>query len=202
MSAKSRLGRATNALARADGAVIDRMPDGDGQAADLLALPGKLGDQPPLRLACAAMIGAGLAGRRPRLARAGFRMLVAHELATLAKTLVKRRIDRHRPARSGSRQSRPRQGGSRAKADTSFPSGHSAGASAAGLAFAREFPEQRAAALAVTALLAGAQVPRRAHYPSDVAAGLLIGALAERAIAALWPAQRRAGRLASPPAIQ
>jgi membrane-associated phospholipid phosphatase len=153
-----------------------------------------LGDQPQLRTLCVAAIAAGLAAGRasgygPRLARAGLRMLVAHQLATMGKNFVKRRIDRTRP-RSLSRPGkhhRPSPGSSEAKEETSFPSGHAAGAAAVARAFAREFPRHRSAATAAGAVLAAVQVPRCAHYPSDIGAGLALGLAAEVGVAALWP---------------
>ena len=79
-------------------------------------------------------------------------------------------------------------GRKRSKEETSFPSGHSAGAIAVARAFAREYPEYRAPALGAAGLIALAQIPRCAHYPSDVGAGLAVGVAAEAAVAALWPA--------------
>jgi undecaprenyl-diphosphatase len=77
-----------------------------------------------MRALSAGLIGLGLMARRPRLARAGLRMLVAHELATAVKNFVKRRVDRTRP-RSLSEGEAPeiRAGSNRAKEATSFPSG-------------------------------------------------------------------------------
>lgn len=154
-----------------------------------------LGDQPQLRTLSAAAIAAGLAAGRssgwgPRLARAGLRMLIAHQLATMAKNFVKYRIDRTRPRsrhRAG-KDHRPKPGGRREKEETSFPSGHAAGAAAVAAAFAREFPEHRAAAAAAGTTLSLVQVPRCAHYPTDIAAGAAIGLAAEAALAWLWPA--------------
>lgn len=150
---------------------------------------GKLGDQPELRLISAAVIAAGLLARHERLSRAGMRMLAAHELATLAKDFVKERIDRTRPRSARDRnQSEPRPGESKDKERTSFPSGHSAGAFAVAQAFAREFPGQRAPALAAAGLIAIAQIPKRSHYPTDVAAGAILGAASEALVSAVWPA--------------
>jgi membrane-associated phospholipid phosphatase len=143
-----------------------------------------LGDQPPLRTLCAATIAAGLAGGDRRLLRAGLRMLAAHTIATLAKDFVKRRVDRTRPRSKGERGKDhvPRPGRRTAKEETSFPSGHSAGAAAVARAFARDYPEHAAPAYAVGAALSLAQIPRCAHYPSDVGAGLAIGLAAEAAV--------------------
>lgn len=140
-----------------------------------------LGDQPPLRTLCAAVIAAGLAGGNRRLARAGVRMLVAHTLATLAKDFVKERVDRTRPRSKGEkgRDHVPRRGRDTAKAQTSFPSGHSAGAAAVASAFARDYPEYAIPAYVAGGALALAQIPRCAHYPTDVGAGLAIGLAAE-----------------------
>ena len=154
-----------------------------------------LGDQPQLRTLCVALIAAGLAaGRRsgwgPRLARAGVRMLLAHQAATMAKSLVKHRVDRTRPrsAKTPGRDHRPAPGTSRRKEETSFPSGHAAGAAAVARAFAREFPALARPAAAAGGTLALIQVPRSAHYPTDIAAGLAIGLAAEAAVALAWPA--------------
>ena len=157
----------------------------------ILARLSDLGDQPQLRLLCAALIAGGLVAKRPHLALTGLRMLAAHQLATMAKDFVKRRIDRTRPrSLSGpGKDHRPRPGGKRHKEETSFPSGHAAGAAAAARAFARAYPRHGASAAIAGGTLALVQLPRSAHYPSDVAAGLAIGLAAEAAVAAVWPAR-------------
>jgi len=140
-----------------------------------------LGDQPPLRTLCAAVIAAGVAGGNSRLAGAGVRMLVAHTLATLAKDYVKERVDRTRPRSKGEKGKDhvPTAGRNTSKEETSFPSGHSAGAAAVARAFARDYPEYAAPAYAAAGALALAQIPRCAHYPTDVGAGLALGLAAE-----------------------
>jgi membrane-associated phospholipid phosphatase len=157
---------------------------------EALGLFASLGDQPPLRTLCAATIAAGLAGGDRRLARAGLRMLVAHTLATLAKDFVKHRVDRTRPRSKGrpGKDHVPRPGRHTAKEETSFPSGHSAGAAAVARAFARDYPEHAAPAYAAAGALALAQIPRCAHYPTDVGAGIAIGLAAEALIGAALPA--------------
>lgn len=143
----------------------------------------KLGDQPPLRALCGGMIGLGLVTRNGRLVRAGVRALASHTLATVAKDVIKHRVDRSRPHTNPANGSKIRAGTDRSKDETSFPSGHSAGAAAVASAFARDFPEYRTPAYAAAGLIALAQVPRCAHYPSDVGAGIAIGIAADAAVA-------------------
>jgi undecaprenyl-diphosphatase len=171
---------AADLLLRADAAVEGKMkPIAQTVPVRLLGLASELGDQPQVRAIAAALITTGLLSRNRRLARAGVRMLVAHETATLAKNFVKRRVDRTRPrSASGTHGRKVKEGRSSDKEETSFPSGHSAGATAAAVAFAGDYPEHRLLALAGAAAVAAAQVPRCAHYPTDVGAGLAIGALA------------------------
>jgi membrane-associated phospholipid phosphatase len=174
--------KAAKAVLAADEAAAEAaLPYQGSPAMEALGRFASLGDQPPLRTLCAATIAAGLAGGDRRLARAGLRMLLAHTLATLAKDFVKARVDRTRPRSRGGRGKDhvPKPGRRTAKEETSFPSGHSAGAAAVGRAFARDYPEHAAPAYAAAGALALAQIPRCAHYPTDVCAGLAIGFAAE-----------------------
>ena len=155
----------------------------------VLSRVAKLGDQPELRLISGGVIAAGLLLGRGRLFRAGVRMLLAHEAATAAKDLIKSRVDRTRPHSANSKEdAKPKPGRSAAKRLRSFPSGHSAGSVAVAQAFAREYPQHRAAALTVAGVIAVGQVPKSAHYPTDVAAGALTGAVVEALIAGVWSA--------------
>ena len=175
----SRLEEAGEALLEADARTVEAVqPFEDDPWLERLA---DLGDQPQLRALCAATIAAGVLARDRRFVRAGVRMLAAHSLATWAKDFAKHRIDRSRPRSSGDAAAdhRPAPGRSEAKEETSFPSGHAAGAAAVARAFARELPEFAAPAYAAGAVLAVAQIPRCAHYPTDVGAGLAIGVAAE-----------------------
>jgi membrane-associated phospholipid phosphatase len=178
------------ALQEADAAVAEAVrPIRHTPAVRLLGIASEIGDQPQMRTLSAGLIGLGLLDHQPRMARAGLRMLLAHELATAVKNFIKRRVDRTRP-RSLSEGEAPeiRPGSNHAKEATSFPSGHSAGASAVARAYAREYPEHRNAAYAGTGLVALAQIPRSAHYPTDVGVGLVIGVASEAAVGWLFPA--------------
>jgi membrane-associated phospholipid phosphatase len=184
----ARLRKAAAKLERADAAVAEAaLPHRTTLSVRLLEHVADLGDQPPMRTLCAATIATGLAGGDRRLLRAGLSMLAAHTLATLAKDFVKRRVDRTRPRSKGrkGKDHRMAPGESEAKEETSFPSGHSAGAAAVARAFAREYPEHAGPAYAAAAVIALAQIPRCAHYPTDVGAGLAIGAAAEGVVSAV-----------------
>jgi len=139
----------------------------------------EIGDQPQMRMLCGATVMLGLARRDRHLAATGLRMLAAHTLATWGKTRIKHAIDRTRP--DSGEDPRVRPGDSDRHEDNSFPSGHSAGAVAVGEAFARAFPDQRLAARCAALSVSAVQVPRGTHYVGDVAAGIAIGIVAERA---------------------
>jgi membrane-associated phospholipid phosphatase len=147
----------------------------------------EIGDQPQLRTLSAGLLAAGAVKGDKRMMRAGVRMLLAHELATFAKNFVKKRVDRTRPNSAEDREDQKAElGRSEDKDETSFPSGHSAGATAVAAAFAREYPEYKLPALAAGGLAALAQIPRCAHYPTDVGAGIAIGAAAEACVNLVW----------------
>jgi undecaprenyl-diphosphatase len=154
----------------------------------LLERVADMGDQPQMRVLCSAVMAAGVLARDPRMVRAGARMLAAHTLATFAKNFVKNRIDRTRPRSTGDprRDHSLSPGRSEAKEKTSFPSGHAAGASAVARAYAREFPEHAVPALAAGSVLSLAQIPRCAHYPTDVGAGVAIGLASEALVDAAF----------------
>lgn len=172
-----------SAIEEADAATVDAIaPYSGSKPVKLLSLLSEIGDQPPMRALCVALIAAGAIGRSRRLAAAGLHMLAAHHFATRAKDALKLNVDRTRPrSRSGPDGHRLAAGKKKAKEETSFPSGHSAGAIAVARAFARHYPEHEKAALAAAGLVAIVQIPRCAHYPSDVAAGLAIGVASEAA---------------------
>jgi len=148
---------------------------------------GNLGDQPPLRLISAGVFALGLLRCDGRMMQAGARMLLAHELATVAKSAVKHRIDRTRPrSAQGAEGHKPTPGNDRRKEETSFPSGHAAGSMAVALAFSAEYPQYRPLAVATSGIIGFSRVPSCAHYPSDVIAGWAIGAAAEAVTGLLW----------------
>jgi membrane-associated phospholipid phosphatase len=136
----------------------------------------ELADQPPLYTLAAGTAALGAMRGDARLFRAGLRMLAAQWLATEAKTIIKRRVDRtrpHVPVEGGTYRMEP--GKSREKALSSFPSGHTAGAVAVARAYASEYPEFTKPAVAAAVLVGLIQVPRCKHFLTDIAAGAVIG---------------------------
>lgn len=175
-------------IARLDLAVIQAIePWCDHPVVKTVGKASELADQPPLVTASALTLAAGFLTQRPLLARTGLRMLASHGLATFFKSLAKNRIDRTRPqevANKGRHEVGP--GRSKAKERRSFPSGHSAGAVAVARAVAQEHPSATAIVYPLAAAAAMVQIPRKAHFPSDVIVGSLLGLAAEALVAALF----------------
>lgn len=159
----------------------------------LLGAASEIADQPPLVALSLATIAAGLVLRRRDITRTGARMLLAHALATGGKTVLKRSIDRSRPARA-LLDGEATVGTGTGADDTefnSFPSGHTAGAVSVAEAVARTAPQLATPARLGAAAVAVVQLPRGAHYPTDVAIGGVIGWTAERLAGALVDAAER-----------
>lgn len=161
----------------------------------VLGFLSEVGDQPPLRALTLGAAAVGLGLRDPRLTRTGLRMFAAHTLATLAKSAVKRTIDRTRPERALEDRYSMGLGGSSEHGLSSFPSGHTAGTLAVTQALARDYPATTAPGLAFATWVGAMQVPRCKHYVSDVAAGALVGWAAEwlSSRAFDWAERRLAG---------
>ena len=178
--------RSRSKVERADVAVARAVaPYRDTLTVRVLGKLSELGDQPPLRALCVATILLGMARGDRRLRRTGLRMLAAHQLATMLKSTIKHSIDRSRPSLLVDEGHYEMQAGDSHDHDvTSFPSGHTAGALAVAQAFAREYPEHAASARLGAALIALVQIPRCAHYPSDIAVGAAVGLIAEAALQA------------------
>lgn len=153
----------------------------DTQLVKAAGFASEAGDQPPLVALNLATIAAGVLLRRPAVMRTGARMLAAHGLATGIKTIIKRNLDRTRPqAKLAGKPDRAGPGDHDSHDYNSFPSGHTAGAVAVAGAVARDQPKLAVPAYGAAAAIAAVQVPRGAHYASDVAAGAAIGWLSER----------------------
>ena len=169
----------------------------NGDAARWLARFADLGDQPPMIGLAVLTIAAGLLRRDERLARTGLRMLAAHSIATMGKLAVKDTVDRTRPGALNEKAYCLEQGTSRDGRLRSMPSGHSAGVMAIAGAIGPYYPGAILPAAAAATSIAGAQLPSKNHFLSDVLVGAGIG-LAAAAIARLLipPIEKLGGRTA------
>lgn len=177
-----------DALVALDGSIAQSLaPHSDEPVVKAIGFIAKQGDQPQMASLSALVLVGGVLRGNKRAMEAGGRMLASHALATAAKQVIKRRVDRHRPPRDGEHvEAKPRLGRTSDKAWTSFPSGHTAGAVAVAQGFARAFPEHRGKATGVAAVISFGQVCKQSHYLTDIAAGIAIGVASEAVVAWSW----------------
>jgi membrane-associated phospholipid phosphatase len=158
----------------------------------------EVADQPPMLALGALALAGGLVAGRADVAEAGLRVVASVALATAVKSGIKRVVARTRPWVLA--EGRPYESGLEERPEkdfSSFPSGHTADAVAAARAVARVFPAARPVAYGGAAAVALIQIPRCAHYPTDIAAGAAVGFVAEFAADRLL---RAAARLRADPA--
>ena len=152
----------------------------DHKAVKLVEPIAKAADEPPLLALSLATLAIGAVLRRPAIVRTGARMVASHVVATGLKTVMKGAVDRTRPAAAGGGAKLARGSGTKDGSKNAFPSGHTAGAVAVAQAVAHEMPGAGRTARALAGAAGALQVPRGAHYLTDVAAGAATGWLAER----------------------
>lgn len=179
----SKLAKAARKIVRADRKATHRAAaHRDAPVVKLAGAASEVADQPPLLLLGVGTIVVGAVLRRPAVIRNGARMLASEVLATAIKNGIKRSVDRTRPKKAiESGEHRFAAGTSDAHEQTSFPSGHTAGAVAVAGAIAQDVPGAIVPAYAVAAGIAGIQMPRGKHYILDTVAGAAIGFVAQKA---------------------
>jgi membrane-associated phospholipid phosphatase len=146
---------------------------------------GKFGDQGPLYAMSSGLLAVGVASRDRRLTDTGLSMLASIAAADVTKRIVKRLVKRTRPHVLLDRgHYEADTGGSDRKPEQSFPSGHTACTVAAARALS---------AVAASVGIGISRIAKGAHWPLDVAAGALIGLIAE-AFSSLFFAGHRGKR--------
>jgi undecaprenyl-diphosphatase len=173
--------KAGKALLAADRKAHQAMlPYSDTKAVKSLSWLSELGDQPQMLTLSGGVLAWGIVRGDRRLVRAGGRMIASHLLATWIKNIVKHRVDRTRPfaARDdGDRKPKPART-SRRKRPASPPA--TAPAPSPWRRHSRaNSPTSAARRWRAPGAIALVQIPRCAHYPTDVGAGLAIGWLSE-----------------------
>jgi len=147
----------------------------------------EIGDQPQLVATSLGTVVIGLVARRPDMIRGGVRMFAAHAAATFVKSAIKSSIDRTRPEKAiEDGKSRFEAGDSDDHEQTSFPSGHTAGAVAVARAASRDIDGAGAPAALVTGVVAAAQPLNGKHYLSDLVVGAAVGWIAEALVSAVF----------------
>lgn len=147
----------------------------------------EIGDQPQLVATSIGTAVIGLIARRPDMIRGGVRMLAAHAAATFVKSAIKSSVDRTRPEKAiEDGRARFEPGDSDDHAQTSFPSGHTAGAVAVARAVSRDIDRAGAPAAIITGVVAAAQPINGKHYLSDLVVGAAVGWIAEALVSAIF----------------
>ncbi len=147
----------------------------------------EIGDQPQLVATSIGTAVIGLIARRPDMIRGGVRMLAAHAAATFVKSAIKSSVDRTRPEKAiedGKAKFEP--GDSDDHDQTSFPSGHTAGAVAVARAVSRDIDGAGTPAAIITGMVAAAQPINGKHYLSDLVVGAAVGWIAEALVSAVF----------------
>lgn len=147
----------------------------------------EIGDQPQLIATSIGTVVIGLIARRPEVIRGGVRMLAAHAAATFVKSAIKSSVDRTRPAKAiDDGKARFAPGDSDDHDQTSFQSGHTAGAVAVARAASRDIGGAGAPAALITGVVAAAQPFNGKHYLSDLVVGAAVGWVAEALVSAIF----------------
>ena len=171
-----------NAVERLDmEAVLALVPPKESARARAAQAVSKVGDEPAVFAIASAVVAAGVLRGDEALIRRGAHILAAVSIAYVAKEAVKHTVARTRPSElleHGRHEVRLL--GPDRKEWQSFPSGHLACSTALARAWARCWPGARLPAAGAVTVLALSRVPAGGHYPSDVAAGILVGLAAER----------------------
>lgn len=134
-----------------------------------------IGDGEQLVLLSVLLLAIGWGTGRPPLIAAGWQTLLAHGLAGLLTNVFKHLIGRPRPrlVHSGGWFSMP----SMEAGLDSFPSGHATASFAVATVLARRFPAGAVLFFAIAGFVGLSRVLRGAHFPTDVAGGIVFGVL-------------------------
>ncbi len=180
--------RAEKTVEAADrGVTLKAAEQRDRPAVKAVGFLAEIGDQPQLVATSIGTAVIGLIARRPDMIRGGVRMLAAHAAATFVKSAIKSSVDRTRPEKAiEDGKAKFEAGDSDDHDQTSFPSGHTAGAVAVARAVSRDIDGAGAPAAIITGMVAAAQPINGKHYLSDLVVGAAVGWIAEALVSAVF----------------
>ncbi len=180
--------RAAKTVEAADrGVTLKAAEQRDRPAVKAVGFLAEIGDQPQLVATSIGTAVIGLIARRPDMIRGGVRMLAAHAAATFVKSAIKSSVDRTRPEKAiEDGKAKFEAGDSDDHDQTSFPSGHTAGAVAVARAVSRDIDGAGAPAAIITGMVAAAQPINGKHYLSDLVVGAAVGWIAEALVSAVF----------------
>lgn len=177
------MGRLLERAGKAEDALLAGViGEGSRKGSTLFGRAGDVIQRPIAWAGVAALLS--VTGERGR--RAGLRGLVCYVSAALVHLPIKVLVGRRHPPGSARHQLGP--------FTSSFPSGHAASDLAFTLGAAQELPLAFLPLSACTMAVHWSLVRKRAHYPSDVFAGGVLGFAVALAAWKLWPPQRSAER--------
>ena len=132
----------------------------------------------------AALLAFGVIAKRSQFRAAGIWSLIAHALAGLVTQLAKRTTGRARPrmTHTDAFQFEP----SLASGLDSFPSGHATASFAVAVILAKYFPRAAWILYGLAAFVGLSRIVRGSHFPTDVAAGAILGLLVGLMVAGPW----------------
>ena len=182
-----RVGERMEQAGRAEDALVDSIVgEGSKKGSTFFGRAGDLIQRPPAWAAVAALLSA--TGERGR--RAGLRGSVCYLAAAAVHLPIKAVVRRRHPPGAARHQLGP--------VTPSFPSGHAASDLAFAIGAAQELPLAFIPLAGCTMAVHWSLVRKRAHYPSDVLAGGLLGIAVAMAAWKLWPPRRSAADAVSP----
>jgi undecaprenyl-diphosphatase len=143
-----------------------------------------LGQGRSLVLFSLALLAVGVLGKWPVFRATGLKTLIAHGAVALLVNVLKHVIGRPRPKfmHAGTEQLGP----SMANGFDSFPSGHASASFAVAMVVSKHYPRVAGVAMGVAGVVAMSRVLRGSHFPTDVAAGAVLGVLVGAAAAEPW----------------
>lgn len=136
----------------------------------------RMGSGAALLAVSAGLLLGGWLWKQARVQTAGFKTLLAHGFAAIAVQALKHGIGRPRPRLMHADNGLPWRPSLESGLD-SFPSGHTTASFAVATVLAKSFPKLAWLVYGVSGFVAVSRAVRGSHFPTDVIAGMCLGAI-------------------------